>query len=165
MPFLSAGAIAAISLTTTAIGTGAAVFSQIQQGKAAEDAAEANARLAEQEAKNKQSVALENIRRQRARNRRFLSRQRALIAGRGIAMEGSALAILGRSAGVLDINIDDALREAQLSINQSHSEAQQARFGGDQARGASNLQAGATLLSGVASLGSSAFNFADQGAI
>lgn len=148
MAFFAAAPLLYSALALTAVSTGVSVYSSVQQGKAAEEAGEFNARIAEQEAASNQQRTHENIRRTRTRNRRYLSRQRALIAGRGISLEGSALQILGKSASNLELEAMDQLGASDLSVNKSMSQASMSRFNGQQAKGASNFQAGASLLSG-----------------
>jgi hypothetical protein len=165
MAFVTAAGLAYASLATTVISTGVAVYGQMQQAKAAEETAEFNAKIAENEANLKQQRGLENIRRQRAQNRRYLSRQRALISGRGIALEGTALEVLGQSAGKLEVGIQDAFADVQIGVNRSLSEAESQRFQGYQASKASMINAGSSLLSGVGTLGANAFTFKEKGAI
>tara|TARA_R110000803_G_scaffold40287_9_gene86852 strand:- start:1651 stop:2163 length:513 start_codon:yes stop_codon:yes gene_type:complete len=148
MAFFAAAPLLYSALAVTAVSTGVSVYSSVQQGKAAEAAGEFNAKIAEQEAAANQQRAHENIRRTRTRNRRFLSRQRALISGRGIALEGTALQILGKSASNLELEVMDQLGSADMAANKSKSQADMSRFNGQQAKGASNFQAGASLLSG-----------------
>ncbi len=149
MAFASAGFLLYASLAATAVSTGVSVYAAREQGKAAEEAGEFNARIAEREAVSNQQRTHENIRRTRTRNRRYLSRQRALIAGRGISLEGSALQILGKSASNLELEAMDQLGASDLSVNKSLSQASMSRFNGQQAKGASNFQIGKSLLSGV----------------
>lgn len=156
---MGVGIAAGIGLALTAVGTGVAVYGQYQQGKAAEAAGKYNARLAERDAAIQQARALENIRRQRERNRRYLSRQRALIAGRGIAMEGTALQILGKSASNLDLEIQDMFYESQLQQQSRIQEANLARYQGSQAKTASLLSSVGTLVSGGSQLASRAYDF------
>ena len=138
-----------IGLALTAVGTGVSVFGQLQQAKAAEAAGEFNARLARQEAELQNQTTLENIRRQRANNRRFLARQRALFAAKGIALEGSALEVLGKSASNLETGIQDAFQQGQLSVNRSFSQANLENFNAGQASSAAKTSAFGTVLSGA----------------
>jgi hypothetical protein len=165
MAAISGSLLAAASLASTVISTGVAVYGQVQQAKAAEDAAEFNAKLAQNEAVLSHQRGIENIRRQRTRNRRYLSRQRALVAGKGISMEGTALQVLGKSAGNLELGIQDAFTDTNIAVNKSISEAKSHKFQGQQAKTASLTSAGGSLLSGAASFGSDAFTFKDTGAI
>lgn len=156
---LETATILGISAALSAVGTGVAVYSSIEQGKQAEAAAEHNARLAEREALIKQQTAAENIRRQRENNRRYLSRQRALFAGRGISMEGTALIVMGKTASRLELGIQDAFRDAQLGIQYSQSQAALSRFEGAQAGRAAQFSAGSSLLTGAADFAGSAYRF------
>ncbi len=165
MAFVTAAGLAYASLAATAVGTGVAVYGQVQQAKAAEDAADFNAKIAKNEANLAHQRGIENIRRTRTRNRRYLSRQRALVAGKGISMEGTALAILGKSAGNLELGIQDAFTDTNIAVNKSISEAIQHKFQGQQAKTAGMINAGSSLLSGATKLGTDAFSFKDSGAI
>ena len=165
MAFVTAAGLAYASLATTAVGTGVAVYGQMQQAKAAEETAEFNAKIATNEANLKEQRGLENIRRQRDQNRRYLSRQRALIAGRGISMEGTALSIMGESASKLELGIQDAFNDVQLGIDKSVSQAQSSLFQGQQAKKASLISAGTSLLQGASTASSNALQFKEQGSL
>jgi len=154
MAFVTAAGLAYASLATTVVGTGVAVYGQMQQAKAAEETADFNAKIAKNEAALKEQRGLENIRRQRDQNRRYMSRQRALIAGRGISMEGTALSIMGETAN-----------DVQLGINKSLSQAQSSLFQGQQAKQASLISAGTSLLQGTTAAATNTLKFKDQGAI
>jgi len=165
MAFVTAAGLAYASLATTVVGTGVAVYGQMQQAKAAEETADFNAKIAKNEAALKEQRGLENIRRQRDQNRRYMSRQRALIAGRGISMEGTALSIMGETASKLELGIQDAFNDVQLGINKSLSQAQSSLFQGQQAKQASLISAGTSLLQGTTAAATNTLKFKDQGAI
>lgn len=147
-------ALTATALAISAVGTGVGVFGQMQQAKSAEQAGKFNAQIAKNEAILNEQTAVENIRRKRADNRRFLSRQNALFAAKGIALEGTALELIGTSASNLDTEIQDAFHQAQLGVNRSNSQAALALFNADAASGAAKLNAVSTGLKGASSFAS-----------
>ena len=69
---------------------------------------EVNAETAAQKAKSSQEVARENEKTKREQYARLMSSQEATMAGAGMAMEGTALAILGETASTAE---KDALNE------------------------------------------------------
>lgn len=160
---VSVAAIA--SLATSVISTGVAVYSSMEQSKAAERTAKYNERVAQNEAKIRRDTALENIRRKRKENQRYLSSQMARMSKAGIAMEGTPIAVLGETAGVLELELFDIMRDAQIGVQRSLSAGQQARFAGQQASRAAKTQAGASLLSGASTFGQQYGDFYEQGLV
>lgn len=143
------GLVTAAGLALSAIGTGVAAFGQIQQARSAEKAGEFNARIAQQEADLKLQTTLENIRRKRADNRRFLARQNALFAAKGIAAEGSVLEVLGETSSNLELGIQDAFQQGQVGINQSLSQASLDRFNANSAAKAARTRAFGNVITGA----------------
>lgn len=141
-----------ITLALLAASTGTAVYSQQQQAKSQERAAAYNARLAENEAKNREAESHEAIRRQRIENRRKLSRIRAQLASQGtLTTTGSPLAILGESAGNMELALQDAKRASDMQAASFRSQGQMGLWEADQAKAAANISSAATVLNGATS--------------
>ena len=98
---------AAIPVVVMAVGSavsaGAAVYSGIQQKKAADY----NAKMSEQNAKAIDVQTREAIRRQREQNRAILSAQRASALTSGVAETGSTLLVAMENARNLERNVTD----------------------------------------------------------
>lgn len=111
--------LAVASLATAAVGTGVAVYGQMQQAKTAKkvgeytaqtaeanakataEAAEYNAQLAEVQALQTEMDSRENIRRKRLENSRYQKSQRARFAKAGVTEEGSPLEVMAETAKLL----------------------------------------------------------------
>jgi hypothetical protein len=137
------------AIASSLIGTGVAVYSHVQQGKAAEATGKFNAKLAANESLRKEALARENIRRTREMNRRYLSTQKAQLAASGITLKGTPLAVLGNVASSLELEALDLAFNADQESRKLKSQAAMFKFEGAQTKKASNIQAGASLLSGL----------------
>jgi len=118
----------------TAVGTGVSVYGQVQAGKAQEDA------LKEQARQEKIAAEGRELERQQQLSKALAANTVGLAAG-NVGMEGTPASIalesaknIGMSEGMLKMS--DRLLQAQLKRQ------------GKNARGAANLQATSTLLSG-----------------
>ena len=119
-----------------AVGTGVQVYGQVQAGKAQEDA------LKEQARQEKIAAEGRELERQQQLSKALAANTVGLAAG-NIGMEGTPASIalesaknIGMSEGM--IGMSDRLAQAQLKRQ------------GKNAKSAAKLQAGSTLLSGVA---------------
>lgn len=138
-----------IQIAATLIGTGVAVYGSVQASKSAEAMADYNAKVAQQQAKHQREVGDENARRRREINLRYLSTQRAQYAKAGVQMTGTPLAVLGKTASVLEQEALDISYQAELAAQRSFSEARMARFEGAAQSRAYLYQGAGSLLSGV----------------
>jgi hypothetical protein len=143
MAALSTLAIA--SLATAAVGTGVAVYGQVQQAKTAKKVGEYNAKTAEENAKATAEAAeynalaqeeqalqtemdsRENIRRKRLENRRFQSTQRARFAKAGVTEEGSPLEVMADTAALLEMDAQEVNRQAQIEAARLRAGARETR--------------------------------------
>ncbi|MEI6196647.1 MAG: hypothetical protein WCS42_20205 [Verrucomicrobiota bacterium] len=143
-------AFAAIPLALTAISGGVSMYGSSQQAKAAKQAAEYNAALANREAHNLELETSQGIMRQRENQRTAL----ADLANSGVQADtGTPLAIVGDGAGRFDLGIADAARAASIKAASLRAKGAMGLWEADQAGSA--LQIGA-LASGFATAGKAA---------
>lgn len=150
--------MAIAALTTTAIGGTVSAVNTYQQGKAQNALNQRNAQIADQAAldRERDSRILANA--QRDRNRKLMSRQRALLAKSGvIADTGSPLALQAQQAGELEMAALDAERTGNVEASQLRQQAVLDRMAGRAAKRAGTLGAAGTILSTAGSVG---FNYA-----
>ena len=164
MAVFTATALAAASLATAAIGTGLAVYGQVQAASVAKDTASYNAKLAESQALQNDMDARENLKRKRETNNRFLAAQRGQFAAAGVTIEGTPLEVQSESAGILELQALEMNRQAQNESAQLRAGGAAQRRYGAAAANAAYIGAGASLLSGVGNISASAYNFNQSGA-
>ena len=129
----------------TAVSAGAAVYSGIQQKKAADY----NAKMSEQNAKAIDVQTREAIRRQREQNRAILSAQRASALTSGVAETGSTLLVAMENARNLERNVTDIATQGNAQQYAALNQATLSRMQGSSAMTSGVLQGTGTLLSGV----------------
>ena len=129
----------------TAVSAGAAVYSGIQQKKAADY----NAKMSEQNAKAIDVQTREAIRRQREQNRAILSAQRASALTSGVAETGSTLLVAMENARNLERNVTDIATQGNAQQYAALNQATLSRMQGSSAMTSGILQGTGTLLSGV----------------
>lgn len=141
---MSAAAIPLI-VAGTAVSSGAAVYSGIQQKRAADY----NAKMSEQNAKAIDVQTREAIRRQREQNRAILSAQRASALTSGVAETGSTLLVAMENARNLERNVTDIATQGNAQQYAALNQATLSRMQGSSAMTSGVLQGTGTLLSGV----------------
>lgn len=139
------------SLAASAAGTGVAVYGQRQQAKAAEATAKYNAQIQSNQALHERQVASENARRATAEMRRQLATVRAATAGRGLAMTGTPLAILGDTATRLELEVLDLTSQADSRARALISRADMSLWEGRRQAGALRTSSIGSGFAGVAS--------------
>ena len=143
---MSAAAIPAIIMAAGATASaGAAVYSGIQQKKAADY----NAKMSEQNAKAIDVQTREAIRRQREQNRAILSAQRASALTSGVAETGSTLLVAMENARNLERNVTDIATQGNAQRYAAMNQATLSRFQGNAAMTSGILEGTGTLLSGA----------------
>ena len=143
---MTAAAIPAVLMAAGAtVSAGAAVYSGVQQKKAAEY----NAKLSEQNAKAIDVQTREAIRRQREQNRAILSAQRASALTSGVAETGSTLLVAMENARNLERNVTDIATQGNAQQYAALNQATLSRMQGSSAMTSGVLQGTGTLLSGV----------------
>jgi len=146
--------VAIAALVTSVISTGAAVYGQMQAASAAEDAADYNAKVAEQNAETMKQKADYDIELHREKVRKLLSSNRAAVGASGVTMEGSPLLVAE------DITRKSAEEEnlmrwnSKVGIGQQLSSAAGTRLAGSQQATASRIGAGSSLLTGIGDIAS-----------
>lgn len=146
--------MAAITSTIIA-GAGLAMsfMAQRQQAAAAKQTANYNAQLQRQQAAQENEISAENIRRKTRDNNRMLAEVRASTAGRGLAMTGTPLAVLGETAMMLEREIMDASYQASTRYQSLAQGARMTLWEGSQQAKAIKTQAYAGLIKGAATAG------------
>lgn len=156
------GYFTAAILLLAAAGTAVTVYGQRQQAKTAKAMGEYNAKLAENQALQAEMDATETLRRRRTTNDRILATQASRYAKAGVVEEGTPLAVLAETAGILEMENLDMSRQAGQKASYLRQEAMGSRaLGANQSR-AYNIQAGASLLSGVSQTSSLALQYGDK---
>ena len=128
----------------TAVSAGAAVYSGVQQKKAADY----NAKMSEQNAKAIDVQTREAIRRQREQNRAILSAQRASALTSGVGESGSTLLVAMENAANLERNVRDIATSGNAQQYAALNQATLSRYQGSAAMTSGILQGTGTLLSG-----------------
>jgi hypothetical protein len=139
----------ALAVGTAAAGAGLSAFGQLQAGKAEQDAAEFNAKIQEDDAVAAERKAKYDEEIHRERVKQFISQQRAAIGKSGVQIEGSPLLATIDAAEKGEMDALAIRHGGQVSANRFRSQAQLSRLQGQQARKASKIKAGSTLLTGA----------------
>lgn len=133
----------------SAVGTGLGVYSSVQQGAAAKDAAEFNAAVARNDALAAQQQGAFDARQISRRNRLRQASRRARFAASGVELSGSAVDVMFDSAVQEELDRKTAIYRGNLRSNRSTAEAGLQEAAGKNAQTSSFFQAGGTFLSGV----------------
>lgn len=144
--------IAIIGVVATAAGTGVTIAGQQQAAAAQKDAANYNAKVAENNALQAQQASEYEATRIRDKNRRILSSQTAATAKNGITLSGSSQDVLYDSSVQGDLDAMAALYTGKVSAN---AQTAQARL--DKMKAASSsatLASAGTALGGAGSIAS-----------
>ena len=120
----------------------------LQAGKSQQDMAEYNARVAEQSAVAATEKAAYDEQIHREQVRKVLSKQRALYGKSGVDMTGSPLLVLEDTAKTGELDALAIRYGGEIEASRARSGAGLSKAQGSQARTASYLQAGTTLLTG-----------------
>jgi len=141
-------AIPAIALALTAVGTGVATYAAVQQGNAADDAAQATANAERANAQAAQNQAALEATQVRRRNALRLGSNRAAAGKSGVELE-SINDVQYDTAIQGEIDALSTIYSGATSASYSRSRAGIASLEGRNAKKAGYLNAGATLLSGA----------------
>lgn len=148
-------ALPAIGMAAGAIGAGISAYSSIQEGAAQNRIAQYNAQIQEQQANATALQAANKAMGQRQQDQQILARQRAGFAASGVVADtGSPLLVEAKQAGYLEMA---ALQTQQAGAIESQNDQQAAdlsRAQGSYAQTGADLSAGATILQGGSSAGS-----------
>lgn len=164
MAFTTALAIGSLALG--AYGTYQQSRGQKEQAQTAANAADYNAKLAEQEAIQADMESRAQLAIDRRRSKSFLSQQRTQFASSGVLIDsGSPLEIMSDNAAQLELNALQADRSKRIQSRNALADATSIRMGGQAVSRGLRDQATGTLLGGVANLGAGIYNFRRSGAI
>jgi hypothetical protein len=94
------------------------------------NAANQNAAILENQGRAAESLAREQARRKRDENAKVLAMQRGRYAKSGVVNEGSPLSIMAETAGLLELGIQDAAYEADMTGRAFDRRAELSRFEG-----------------------------------
>jgi len=132
-------------------GSALSAFGQIQQGNAANEAAQANARLAMQEgAAKREALKYEGLKLSREQNA-TIEQQKALYGASGVDMStGSPLDVMANTAAQYSRDIGMTGIAADQAYSNAENQAEIYRYQGKQAKMGGYLGAGGTLLTGIA---------------
>lgn len=140
--------MAATAVASTAVGT----VSAIQQGNAAKNAAEYNAKVAENNAIAARQQADYEERMTLQKRDRLLSAQRVATAASGLDLEGSPLALMEDTAVEAELDALNIRRSGTVAEARSRSQAAADRMEGQARQQAGYMSAGASLLNGASKL-------------
>jgi hypothetical protein len=149
----------AVSVLATAATTYVSYQGQQYNAAVAKDTAKYNSKVQENAAIQADMEARENIARERAQNRRFMSSQRAALAKSGITEAGSPLEVLGETAGQLELQAQDQVRAAASRKALGLSQSANTLVEGEAQSKGYKMAATGTLLSGVAQAANSYGNY------
>lgn len=136
------GALLYVAIAAAVASAGGAVYSGVQQKKAAEynaDVAEQSALAAQDKADYDEDMHRQNV-------RRIISSQRALYGKSGVDMTGSPLLTLENTAGQGELDALAIKHGGAVEASQQRSSATLSRMQGKSAATGSYIQAGSTLL-------------------
>lgn len=135
-------------------GTAMSAYGSIQQGKAQQEAANFEAAQMEQNAKAVTASGQQGALEQRRQTDIILSRAQAAAGASGFgSVDPDVLKIIGGITETGERNFQTELFNAGTQANQMKAQAGATRYEGEQTRRASQIQAGATVLSGAADAG------------
>lgn len=152
-------AVLAVMAVASVAGTAVAVHGQRQQAKAAEAAAEFNAKVAQNEAKRIELENKEQLARNRILQKRLLGKQRATIGKAGVLETGSPLDLMVETAAELELGLLDQNREALARAQQMRNKSALTLFEGKSTASGLRTQSVATGIGGVANIGGSVARF------
>lgn len=145
----------AIGLVLLVAGAGVSHYGSQKQAKAVEKTAAYNARLERNKNKADVDIAAENMRRQASINGKQIAAQRAAIAGSGISVAGTPLAVLGETQTALDQHLSDLSFDSRRRTKSSQSQQAIGLFEGRTQASSIRTQASSQLVSSVVSGASS----------
>lgn len=152
MAYATSTVLAIASIVSAAVGTGTTLYAQKQQQETTDKIAANNARLAENEAKNRELEAQEAISRERRRKRAQMARVRnQLAAGGTLTTSGTPLAILGETSDRIELGIADAYRRSNMDAASLRAQGRMGLWEADQAAAGTRLAMTGTAIKGLSS--------------
>jgi len=154
-----AQALPFIALAATAVGTGVAVYGQMEQAKAAEKAAKFNEKVAENNATAARNAAMAEAERVQRRNRAIIGKARSSFAKSGVLLSGSAEDIIYDSLIQGELDRMTALYTGSQQSSYYHTQGMLARMEGQNASSAAKFSAAGTILSGASSMAGRGYSY------
>jgi hypothetical protein len=143
----AAGTAVKLSTIASIAGAGIAAAGAIGQGKAAQNTAKFNAEMLRSQGERQRQIAELNASRKRKDNAALEAKQRAIMAGSGRdASSGSALLLQEDLAEEGEFNARLIENQAEADISNTNARRTLALSEGRNARTASYIRAGSTLL-------------------
>ncbi len=144
---------AIFSMLFSGFATGLSMYSQVQQGKVANQVAQYNAGLIDAEVANKNAEFSQGVARERINQERHLASIQAQIASSGVqGTTGTPLNIVGDTSSAFQTSIADAARNTSIQVAAMRQKQAMIRYGGQSAQAAAPWAALGTGLSGGASM-------------
>jgi hypothetical protein len=155
--------LTAAALILAAASAGYAYYGHQQQKKTAKAIGAYNAQQSENDANAMELENRENIRRKRMDSVRLLAVQRSKYAKAGVVAEGTPLEVQAETAGLLELDALEMNRQAQNKVARLRAEGRMQKAAGEAGAYAQNIQAGASLLSGVSAAAGGYANYKNTG--
>lgn len=157
-----AAVAASVSAATAVAGGVMSAVSAKQQGEAAEDAAEYNAAVAQNEAIAAQNAAAFEARQIRRKNLLRLGAQRADVAKSGVSLDaGSSFDdVMFDSAVQGELEAQAALYTGNLRAQAQGAQSAMALYEGRQAKRAAGIGAASGVISGIGGVAQAGFSYA-----
>lgn len=155
-PAMAVGYAARFDPSTAAIAITRAIVGAVDgahQGAADRGSAEFQAKLLEQEAERQKRAGMADATQLRRKGSQLSARQRARLAGSGLAQSGTPLLVLSDSAADTERQASLALAGADTTAARTRQEAALQRLRGANRRDTSFFRAGKSLLSGTGAFG------------
>jgi hypothetical protein len=135
------------------IGAGLGAAGSYMEGRAAYNAAQYNARLAEQNAVLVRQKAQRDASILKTQGQKFLAGNIASAAAAGVRLEGSAFDVLAENARLIKRDELNILRDAELNARGFQMQADQERNQGKLAKTMGYFGAASSVLGGIGSAG------------
>ncbi len=148
MPVAAAGWIA---VALAAVGTGVAAYGAVAQGDAADEAAKRTQQAENANAQAAQDAAALEAGQVRRKNLLRLGSQRADAAKSGVLIDDSAADVIYDTAIQGELEAQSVLYGGASSAAYSRQKGVNARAAGDNAKSASRISAGGTIIGGLGS--------------
>lgn len=148
-PIFAVPALPFIALALTAVGTGVAAYGQVKAGKAADQAAKATQEADNANALAAQQQAAYEAQQVRRKNLLRFGEQRAAAAKSGVLINDSAADVIYDTSIQGELEAQAALYSGAASSNYYRSRGAIARLEGSNAKSASRIQAGSTIIGGL----------------
>ncbi len=149
MAVATATALALTAVALTAAGAGVGAYSSIQAGKASEDAAKYNAKIAENNAAVAARDAAAEAAQIRRQNLLRSGKQRAAAGKAGVDLSGSFEDVFFDTGAQGELEAMSALYAGEVTNRAFESRAIGSRFEGRQARAAGNIGAASSIIGGL----------------